>query len=198
MHKIIKLFVVCCGIGLAPSAFAEADVGDPDCRQLQLEAQQLGDEANNILAKNHGQWMKLVTRITSPELEAENITEECSSCIVSQYARRIPVAEQVPCGPVTSCEPQTCGNFTLDCDEAEGANCVGGPVFGCVETADGKGACVANFFCSNAAPCPNGHSDCVAKEIANDAIALLTELGENAWELGHIKSRESHEPAVII
>jgi len=46
--------------------------------------------------------------------------------------------------------------------------------------------------------CGVGMVLCVAKEIANDAIALLTELGENAWELGHIKSRESHEPAVII
>lgn len=129
-----------------------ADVGSFECRALQKSVQaEVGDEST-AGKRNHGQFVKTVAHLVGPHVESGEITEECASCIVSQFARRILIANQRACGPdVRSCQPQTCGTFTI-CDPE--VSCF------CFEMVEGGGVCVNDYFCANAVRCPNGTSDC--------------------------------------
>ncbi len=73
------------------------DVGSPECLAVQLEAQTAVGSGGPY--RNHGQLVRTAARSVSPHLEADDISEECSSCIVHQFARRIPVDGQESCGP---------------------------------------------------------------------------------------------------
>jgi Cys-rich repeat protein len=138
------------------------DVGTAKCREVQLAAQ---NAVNNVLVppKNHGQLMKVVTRVTSPEKEAGNITAACESCIVSQFARQIPIADQKPCGPDLppprpECAPATCSTF-IPCEQGAPATC-SVPV--CISTPEGQGFCVDGTTscdqqgCTASSDCPSG------------------------------------------
>jgi hypothetical protein len=60
--------------------------------------QTVGDEDPDVY-RNHGAYVAAVAAIVDPELQAGNIDAECASCITSQFARGVPIADQVPCGP---------------------------------------------------------------------------------------------------
>ena len=47
--------------------------------------------------KNHGQMVKTAAHAANPYLYEGAISEECHSCIVSQFARRIPIEQQEVC-----------------------------------------------------------------------------------------------------
>ncbi len=139
------------------------DVGSAECRALQAEVQaSLGSEPTEptVLFRNPGQFMKTVQQIVSPELEAGNITEECSSCITNQYARRIPVEEQGACGPESpnpECAPATCDTF-IPCD-----NPVGCAIPICVSIAEGGGVChEGTTACGGLTNC-SSTADCAAE-----------------------------------
>ena len=141
---------------------APGDVGSPECAQLQARVQaNLGSEPSEptMLFRNHGQFMKAVQQIVSPELEAGNITEECSSCITNQYARRIAVADQEACGPLSpdpECAPATCATF-IPCEENETCDV---PVCGSI--VEGGGACVEGAAgCAGLLPCQTS-ADCAS------------------------------------
>ena len=90
------------------SCHIECDEGVMGCRQVQLEAQQavvdLIASGGHIHPKTgkiiHGRIVSTAAKVVSPYvLETEEITAECASCIMNQFARRIPIEEQEPCGP---------------------------------------------------------------------------------------------------
>ncbi len=78
------------------SAQETGDVGSPVCGEIQQDAQTAVSTGGPY--KNHGQLMKTVTRVVSPAEESGQITEECSSCIVNQFARNVPINTQKTCG----------------------------------------------------------------------------------------------------
>jgi hypothetical protein len=47
--------------------------------------------------RNHGQMVKTAAHAANPYLYEGVISQECHSCIVSQFARRIPIEEQQSC-----------------------------------------------------------------------------------------------------
>lgn len=166
-------------VGLCAPAWAQApgDVGTSECRVVQLAAQ---GSVQGVVSppRNHGQLMKVVTRITSPELYKGNITEACSSCIVSQFARKVPISGQAACGPDLpperpECAPATCATF-IPCtqNEADPDVCAQ-PV--CVSTAEGKGYCMEGATpCDGLAGCSSS-SDCSTGEVC----AVQTCCGRN-------------------
>jgi len=79
------------------TAQAPGDVGSPECRAVQLETQAAVDAGGPY--KNHGQMVRTAANTQDPYLEAGDITEECSSCIMNQFARKIAIADQTACGP---------------------------------------------------------------------------------------------------
>ncbi len=85
---------------LVPQGWAQ-DVGSFECGEVQVAAQDA--VAAGGLYRNHGQLVRTAANVVSPSLEAGDITEECSSCIINQFARRIPIEEQEPCGDVSDC-----------------------------------------------------------------------------------------------
>lgn len=116
-------FLVVCCCCLVSSAMAQGhDVTDPACRAFQLEVQAaVGDEADY---RNHGAYLSAVSDMVKPRVAAGDIDEECASCIVSQFARRIAIADQEPCGPdgvvknllgpeVTQCDGSLVGTVTF-------------------------------------------------------------------------------------
>lgn len=142
----------------------QGDVGSRECRIVQLEAQAAaGDPA---AYKNHGQWVAAAAQAQDPYVYDGTITEECSSCIMNQFGRGIPIEEQEPCGPdipdVPECAPASCGNF-IPCNE--GGNCGSDGV--CVQTdaTPSGGTCVYGPTpCGGLGPCA-ATADCAAGEI---------------------------------
>jgi|GEM_PF-1170066 len=88
----IMAVCLCCGI------IAQVLAQDPDpCQTVQSEAQALvGNEPDGDW-KNHGQYVSTVARLVDQYVESGEIDSVCASCIVSQFARRIPVEDQEPC-----------------------------------------------------------------------------------------------------
>jgi hypothetical protein len=82
------------------SAIERATSGTPvrsaECRRVQLEAQAA------VLAgapyRNHGGMVSTAAKVVSAAVAAGRIDEDCASCIVNQFARNVPIAEQEPCG----------------------------------------------------------------------------------------------------
>ena len=76
-----------------------AEGGSERCGELQQEVQAaVGDEDERY--RNHGAYVSAVANLVDAESESGEISEECAGCIVSQFARRIPVADQESCGDV--------------------------------------------------------------------------------------------------
>jgi hypothetical protein len=145
--------------GFVPQAMAAGL--DEACRAAQLSVQsQVGDVTSYA---NHGMLMKAVAHAANVFLDSGEIDDECHSCIVSQYARRVAVADQTPCGPDApsapnpECSGADCSTF-LPCNIP---NSCSSPV--CVTTADGLGACIeGDTGCSGLSLCPGGTGDCPA------------------------------------
>jgi hypothetical protein len=47
--------------------------------------------------KNHGQMVKTAAHVVSRAVNSGEISEECASCIVSQFGRGIAIADQKAC-----------------------------------------------------------------------------------------------------
>ena len=88
----IMVLCLCCAI------ITQVPAQDPiTCEKLQADAQALvGNEADGDW-KNHGQYVSTVAKFVDPYLESGEIDSVCASCIVSQFARRIPIEDQEPC-----------------------------------------------------------------------------------------------------
>jgi hypothetical protein len=98
MKTPVTLFLVALFFLLTPHAQAceSGDVGSPECLEVQIDAQDA--VADGFPYRNHGQMVNTAARVTSQAEQAGEITAECASCIVSQFARRIPIDEQELCG----------------------------------------------------------------------------------------------------
>jgi hypothetical protein len=74
-------------------------VGSPECLSVQLAAQAA------VLAgmpySNHGQLVSTAAHVVGNAENAGTIDSDCASCIINQFARRIPIDEQTPCGEDT-------------------------------------------------------------------------------------------------
>ena len=81
------------------------DVGTIECAQAQLAIQTLIGNETTPPYKNHGQYVKAAADAANTALQSGQITGACHGCIVSQFARSIPIAEQTACGPVQCAAP---------------------------------------------------------------------------------------------
>lgn len=68
------------------------------CEQLQATVQAHVGNEDPGLHRNHGEYVSTVAKLVDPYLESGQIDSACASCIVNQFARRIPVEKQAPCG----------------------------------------------------------------------------------------------------
>jgi hypothetical protein len=151
-------------IGLSTTLVAQepGDVGSAECREVQLDAQAAVEDGGPY--KNHGQMVRTAANNQSPALEAGDITEECSSCIMNQFARRIPIADQEACGMegYECADPGVCGTYVFgEC--GAGGNC-GSSGF-CVQVYEGGGVCHQGVSCTGLTECPSGTGDCAAGEL---------------------------------
>jgi len=88
----LMILGLCCA--MIPQALTQGPI---TCEQLQADVQALvGDEADGDW-KNHGQYVSTVAKFVDQYLESGEIDSVCASCIVSQFARRIPIEDQEPC-----------------------------------------------------------------------------------------------------
>ena len=81
-------------------------VGSSSCRAVQKSIQiAFADRSGD---SNHGQYISAIARSASVAQNANIITDACSSCIVDQFARKIPIVQQQTCGvlvpPTQSCQ----------------------------------------------------------------------------------------------
>ena len=101
------------------------DVGSPECREIQLEA--IKAVENGGPYKTSGARVRVAAKVVSNAQKALQITSECSSCIMNQFARAIPIKKHKPCGPdpvpIACCLPDGfCEEITkLKCINAGGA-----------------------------------------------------------------------------
>jgi hypothetical protein len=58
--------------------------------------------------RNHGSYVSAIAQSVAAAEEAELITDDCSGCIVNQFARGVSITDQQPCGPVVL-PTQFCG-----------------------------------------------------------------------------------------
>lgn len=92
----IMVFCLCCAI------ITQVPAQDPiPCEELQLMVQDSVGNENPAVYRNHGKYVSTVAKLVDPYLESEAIDSVCASCIVSQFARRIPVEDQEPCFSTT-------------------------------------------------------------------------------------------------
>ena len=92
--------------GLETYAQEPGDVGSLQCRFRQTYVQYEMFQ-NGYPSQNHGRLVGAVAMVISEFEESGDITEECASCIISQFALRIPVPDQEPCGPLPA-SPEAC------------------------------------------------------------------------------------------
>jgi hypothetical protein len=95
-HVMALTLVLFMFLGIAQQAIAE-DYG-AQCRRVQLMVQEAVGNEDRAIYRNHGAYVSTVARMVDEYVMSGEISDECASCIVSQFARRIPIEEQVPCG----------------------------------------------------------------------------------------------------
>jgi cysteine-rich repeat protein len=138
----IGLLVLGWGYSVQVEAQTPGDVGSPACRTVQQAAQVT--VASGGRYKNHGKLVSTAAKVVGAAEDAGTITEACSSCIVSQFARRIPINEQNFCGP-------HCGDRVVQAalgEACDDGNTINGD--GCSDTCQIEGP----------APSPCGNSTC--------------------------------------
>lgn len=89
---------------LPPTLFAQeaGDVGTFECRAAQKDAQLAVDAGTPF--RNKGALMKTVTGAVN----ARQVTESCSDCIIPQFAKDIGGTDQAKCGPDAVCGDGIC------------------------------------------------------------------------------------------
>jgi hypothetical protein len=80
------------------SILDDDSIGPGACAVLQAEMQTLMGDEDPEVYRNHGRYVSPVARITDLALRNAEITQECQGCIVNQFARSVPIAEQSVCG----------------------------------------------------------------------------------------------------
>jgi hypothetical protein len=68
--------------------------------------------------KNHGQLVQKAASLVTSAEEAQRITSDCGECIITQFAKSVPIDQQEPCGP----DPDPCGG----CPDGSCVFCSGG------------------------------------------------------------------------
>lgn len=151
MKKTLTLFLVGLFMLVTSQALAvEGDVGSEACRDVQLEAQEAVGTGGPY--KNHGKMVSTAAKVVSPYEDAGDITCACASCIVSQFAQKIPVDEQIACG--VDCEGKVCGTYTPDCNPDIS------PCFCWKTDPDGDTTiCADDFLCDSTPDCVDGACD---------------------------------------
>ena len=89
---ITSIMILCLCCTMIPQALTQDPI---TCEQLQADAQALIEAGGPW--KNHGKYVSTVAKFVDPYLESGEIDSVCASCIVSQFARRIPIEDQEPC-----------------------------------------------------------------------------------------------------
>lgn len=79
------------------------------CPEAQQAAQDAVTDEGDY--RNHGQYVKLAAKAANPYLKSGEISYECHSCIVNQFARSIPEGEQEDCFDFIP-EGEACGDDT--------------------------------------------------------------------------------------
>jgi len=147
MKKFFSVVFMWWLLAMVPQVWAQ-DVGSVACGQVQLAAQSA--VASGGPYRSHGALVSTAAAVVDASEVAGGITEECSSCIVNQFARRIPIPEQTACGRAdcgdclttghgTGCEVATCQAAVCAIDEfCCGSNgwdsrCVGEAGASCVD-----------------------------------------------------------------
>jgi len=88
----VMVLCLCCAI------ISQVPAQDPiTCRELQIMVQETVGNEDPAVYRNHGKYVSTVAKLVDPYLESEAIDSVCASCIVSQFARRIPIEDQEPC-----------------------------------------------------------------------------------------------------
>ena len=96
MKKIVCLVAIAMFLLIGSQAWAQGDVGSVECLTVQQATQTAVDEGGPY--KNPGALVKTAAQAANPYLYDGTITEECHSCIVSQFARQVPIGDQELCG----------------------------------------------------------------------------------------------------
>jgi YbbR domain-containing protein len=91
---IMCLVVACFCFVMITQALTQEPI---TCRELQVMVQGTVGNEDPAVYKNHGAYVSTVANLVDPYLESAQIDSVCASCIVNQFARRIPIEEQVPC-----------------------------------------------------------------------------------------------------
>jgi hypothetical protein len=79
-------------------AFANGDIGTYECRVVQLDAQETVTAGEPY--RNLGQRNSTAARYIDAAISQEQITPDCAGCIISEFAKNTPIADQTPCGPL--------------------------------------------------------------------------------------------------
>lgn len=168
---VLGALLACICIAYSGNVWAQAGVDTPECRAVQLAAQEAVLTGGPY--KNHGELVSTAAHVVDAAVTAGEIDEECASCIMNQFARRIPIADQEPCGPDSpnpECEGADCSTF----QPCNTPNSCSQPV--CVTTDPPGGACVeGTTACAGLVLCPNGGGDCPPGSVC----AVGTCCGEN-------------------
>ena len=148
MKKLLTLVLIGLFLGIVPKVWAQG-VGSPECLMVQLDAQAAVTAGGPYL--RHGHLVRTAAAVVDAAVVAGDIDEECASCIMNQFARGIPIAEQTACGE-EACE--VCeGDFCADQTEC-GEDC-----FNLCPAGGGSCFCHQEISCTDATPCVTD-SDC--------------------------------------
>jgi len=107
MTSTIRALMICAALLVSASAaVAKTDaqlspsgpggVGSVECLRVQAAAQQA--VLDGMPYGNHGELVRTAAHVVSAAEAAGTIDSGCAGCIVSQFARRIPIEDQTPCG----------------------------------------------------------------------------------------------------
>jgi hypothetical protein len=122
----MRIFIVLSLLGLSfvtlSQAFAQepGSIGTVECREVQLQIQNTVDMEDHY--KNHGQLVKTVVHALKSAKKAKLITGKCASCIFTQFALRISIADQDACGP--DIETEACYFSDGGCEDLTAENCI--------------------------------------------------------------------------
>ncbi len=154
----------------APSVWAvdSGDVGAVECRAAQIDAQNAVRHLGQV--KNLGDVVSTAAKVASAAEEAGQITEACADCIVRQFARRVPLAEQTPCGsdcpPGFQAVPTGCGEVRVLCVQP-GSECFVAGIDCCAAcVCSDQACCTANPACQllqdgQVVPCGPTPPECI-------------------------------------
>jgi hypothetical protein len=126
--RVLPLPLITFVVATPVPAAEPGDVGSAECAALQRSIQDdVGDETPEVYP-THGGYVRKAAGLARQAVEDQVITAECATCIVSQFARSVPIDEQEPCGCIdadadgfgTPGSP-LCRKFEEDCNDANGA-----------------------------------------------------------------------------